>query len=278
MAASEDFSNHQSCSYFVYLSQIFYSMNESELTPKEIRRYQRQMQIREIDQAGQKKLKEASVLVIGAGGLGCPVLQYLAAAGVGTLGVMDDEKVDESNLQRQVLYGSNDLGKHKAIIASKRIREMNDLLTINTLNIKFSRTNALEILNDYDVVVDATDNFESRYLINDACVIKNKPLVYGAIYKFEGQVSVFNHQEGPTLRCLMADPPKREEAVQPEDVGVIGVLPGIIGTIQANEVLKLITGYGPTLSGLLLVFNILGYKAFMGKIKPVPENRNISSL
>ncbi len=253
-------------------------MKSLPLTPKEIRRYQRQMMIPEISQQGQEKLKQARVLVVGAGGLGCPVLQYLAAAGVGTLGIMDDDKVDESNLQRQVLYGSHDLGKHKAIIANERLKELNDLLDINILNIKFSKKNALPVVGEYDIVVDATDNLQSSYLINDACVIQKKPLIYGSIYKFEGQFSVFNYKGGPTLRCLLSEPPGPEEAVQPEDVGVIGVLPGIIGTMQASEVLKMITGYGPVLSGSLLVINIATCESYMTKVDLNPENLNITEI
>ena len=172
------------------------------LSDREKRRYQRHIMLPEIGETGQKKLKQAKVLVIGAGGLGCPVLQYLAAAGVGTIGIVDNDLVQESNLQRQILYGRNDLGKLKAIIAKQRLMELNGLPEYKVLNTYLSKENALGILRDYDIVVDATDNFSSRYLISDACVIMGKPLVFGAIYKFEGQVSVFNYKGGPSLRCL----------------------------------------------------------------------------
>ena len=161
----------------------------------------------EIGAEGQGKLLQAKVLVVGAGGLGCPVLQYLAAAGVGVLGLMDDDVVDESNLQRQVLYGSRDIGKLKAIIAKQRLTESNDLSSYNVLNIRLNKKNVLNVVKDYDIVIDATDNFPSRYLINDACIILNKPMVYGAIYKFQGQVTVFNYKGGPSYRCLHPIPP-----------------------------------------------------------------------
>jgi len=253
-------------------------MTSNILTPKEIRRYQRQMMLPEISSTGQVQLKTSSVLVVGAGGLGCPVLQYLTAAGVGTLGIMDDEKVDESNLQRQVLYGFNDIGKHKAIIAAERLKNSNELLDFKVLNIKLTEKNALQVISDFDIVVDATDNFHSRYLINDVCVMLNKPMVYGSIYKFEGQVSVFNFNGGPTLRCLLQNPPKPHEAIQPDDVGVIGVLPGIIGTMQANEVLKMITGFGNVLSGILWVFNIVTYESYMASFDLNPDNLNITDI
>jgi adenylyltransferase/sulfurtransferase len=258
--------------HFVYLNSNSNPMTSEDLTPKENRRYQRQIMIDEIGVEGQKKLKKAKVLVVGAGGLGCPVLQYLTAAGVGTLGVMDDEKVDESNLQRQVLYGFSDIGKHKAIIAVKRLREANDLIDFRILNIKLTEKNAREVINAYDIVVDATDNFSSRYLINDVCVALGKPMVYGSIYKFEGQVSVFNFSGGPTLRCLLKHPPEPHEAVPPDEVGVIGVLPGVIGTMQANEVLKMIIGFGPVLSGKLWVFNIATYETYIGSFELNPDN------
>ena len=232
----------------------------------------------EIGETGQKKLKQAKVLVIGAGGLGCPVLQYLAAAGVGMIGIVDNDLVQESNLQRQILYGRNDLGKLKAIIAKQRLMELNDLPEYKVLNTYLTQENAMNILRDYDIVVDATDNFSSRYLISDACVILGKPLVFGAIYKFEGQVSVFNYKGGPSLRCLY--PESSEEGIIPDtsEVGVIGVLPGIIGSMQANEVMKIIFEKGKILSGKLWVTDILDHRTYTLKINTKPENLKLEKL
>lgn len=232
----------------------------------------------EIGIEGQEKLLRAKVLVVGAGGLGCPVLQYLAAAGVGILGLMDDDVVDESNLQRQVLYGSGDIGKLKAIVAKQRLTESNDLSSYNILNIKMNKKNVLDVVKDYDIVVDATDNFASRYLINDACIILNKPMVYGSIYKFQGQVTVFNYKGGPSYRCLHPKPPKPHEAALPEEEGVIGVLPGIVGSLQANEVIKIIIQKGEVLSGKLWIQDIFYNKTYSVVIKPKPENFRIKEL
>ena len=253
-------------------------MESNILSSKETRRYKRHIMLPEIGTEGQKKLIKAKVLVVGAGGLGCPALQYLTAAGVGVLGVMDDDVVNESNLQRQLLYGSGDIGKLKAIVAKQRLIESNDLSTYNVLNIKLNRKNVLDVVKDYDIVVDATDNFPSRYLINDACVILNKPMVYGAIYKFQGQVTVFNYKGGPSYRCLHPRPPKPHEAAQPEEEGVIGVLPGIVGSLQANEVIKIIIRKGEVLSGKLWIQDIFYNKAYSVVIKPKPENFRIKEL
>ena len=232
----------------------------------------------EIGTKGQEKLLQAKVLVVGAGGLGCPVLQYLAAAGVGVLGLMDDDIVDESNLQRQVLYGSQDIGKLKAIVAKQKLSKSNDLSSYNVLNIKLNKKNVLDVVKDYDIVVDATDNFPSRYLINDACIILNKPMVYGAIYKFQGQVTVFNYKGGPSYRCFHPISPKPHEVAMPDEEGVIGVLPGIVGSLQANEVIKIIIQKGEVLSGKLWIQDIFYNRSYSAVIKKQPENFQIKEL
>ncbi|ULC58498.1 HesA/MoeB/ThiF family protein [Flaviramulus sp. BrNp1-15] len=220
-------------------------------------RYNRHIILSEIGQKGQDKISKAKVLVIGAGGLGCPVLQYLAAAGVGTLGIIDFDVVELSNLQRQVLFGTSSLGENKAIAAKKRLEDLNDSISIIAYAEKLTYQNALKLFKAYDIIVDGSDNFETRYLVNDASVITNKSLVFGAIYKFEGQVSVFNYNNGPSYRCLFPNPPQKDTVPNCSDIGVLGVLPGIIGSMQANEVLKIILGIGTTLSGKLLCYNAL---------------------
>ena len=220
-------------------------------------RYSRHIILSEIGVIGQDKLTNAKVLVVGAGGLGCPVLQYLAAAGIGTLGIIDFDSVEESNLQRQVLFGSSSLGQNKAIAAKTRLEDLNNTITINAYPYKLDYQNALELFNQYDILVDGSDNFETRYLVNDACIINNKPLVFGAIYKFEGQVSVFNYQNGPSYRCLFPNPAKKDYVPNCSEIGVLGVLPGIIGSMQANEVLKIVLGIGKVLNGKLLCYNAL---------------------
>ena len=253
-------------------------MEPGSLTTQELRRYNRHLMLPEIGTEGQEALKEAKVLVVGAGGLGCPVLQYLAAIGVGKLGIIDFDNVDEENLQRQVLYGLHDLGKLKAIIAKTRLQHLNPLVDYEIINIRMDKENALEIIHQYDIVVDATDNYPTRYLINDACVILKKPMVYGSIFKFEGQLSVFNYKEGPTYRCLYPTIPGKREAPDPSEIGVIGVLPGIIGSFQANEVIKMIIGKGKILSGKLLVINILDPSMYTVNIKKNLENLSITEI
>jgi molybdopterin/thiamine biosynthesis adenylyltransferase len=254
-------------------------MESRILSPREIRQYSKQIMIPEIGQEGQEKLKNAKVLVVGAGGLGCPVLQYLAAAGVGKIGIVEFDKVDESNLQRQVLYGSLDVGKLKAIIAKNRLEHLNSLIEIEIFNLRLDAKNAIGIIKQFDIVVDATDNFEARYIINDACVILDSPMVHGAIFTFEGQVSVFNFNGGPTYRCYNP----QEKGVnyknpKPADVGLMGVLPGITGTIMANEVIKIITGTGTVLSGKLLIFNIHNNNFHTVNIDNIPGNHDIREL
>lgn len=244
-------------------------------------RYNRHIILSEIGQKGQGKLSKAKVLVVGAGGLGCPILQYLAAAGVGTIGIVDFDVVEVSNLQRQILFGSSSLGQNKAAAAKERLSDLNNSITINAYPEKLTFQNAMELFNQHDIIVDGTDNFETRYLINDACILTNKPLVFGAIYKFQGQVSVFNYNNGPTYRCAFPNEPKKNTIPNCSEVGVLGVLPGIIGTMQANEVLKIILGIGNVLSGKLLCYDaplaqstILNVKRNDLEIQKVLLNKN----
>lgn len=228
-----------------------------ELTKEELKRYNRHVILEEVGMIGQEKLKAAKVLVIGAGGLGSPALQYLAAAGVGTIGIIDFDYVDISNLQRQILYTPQDIGKNKANVAAERLKQLNDTIEIIPYPEKLSTSNALGLFNLYDVIVDGSDNFSTRYLVNDAAVLAKKPLVYGSIYKFQGQISVFNYQNGPSYRCLFPEPPAPGTIKNCSEIGVIGVLPGIIGTQQANEALKIMLGTGEVLSGKLLLYDAL---------------------
>jgi molybdopterin/thiamine biosynthesis adenylyltransferase/rhodanese-related sulfurtransferase len=230
-------------------------------------RYNRHIILSEIGQKGQDKLSKAKVLVVGAGGLGCPVLQYLAAAGVGTIGIIDFDVVEKSNLQRQILFGTSSLGRNKATEAKRKLDDLNDSIKIIAYPEKLTFQNAIQLFNQYDVIVDGTDNFETRYLINDACIITNKKLVFGAIYKFQGQVSVFNYNNGPSYRCAFPNKPKKNAIANCSEVGVLGVLPGIIGTMQANEVLKIILGIGDVLSGKLLCYDALSYQTTILNIK-----------
>jgi len=227
------------------------------LSSEEKYRYSRHLLLDGVGVEGQKKLRASKVLVIGAGGLGCPVLQYLTAAGVGTIGIIDFDKIDETNLQRQILFTTNDIGKSKALTAKDKLEANNPFIKIEALDFALTNKNALDIFQKYDLVIDGTDNFSTRYLVNDACLILNKPLIYGAIHKFEGQVSVFNFEGGPNYRCIFPDPPSPGSVPSCSEVGVIGVLPGIIGTQQANEAIKIILGIGNVLSGRLLIYNAL---------------------
>jgi adenylyltransferase/sulfurtransferase len=254
-------------------------MEGSILSPREIRRYNKQIMIPDIGLKGQEKLKKAKVLIIGAGGIGCPVLQYLAAAGVGNIGIAEFDVVDESNLPRQVLYGSEDLGKLKSIIAKNCLEHLNPLLEIEIYNLRCDRSNSLRIFKKYDIIIDATDSYETRYIINDACVILGKPMVHGAIFKYEGTISVFNFNGGATYRCYNPYPENKDyKNPEPPAVGLFGVLPGITGTFMANEVIKIITGTGDILTGKVLLINILTntFKTF--DIKNIPENHDIKSL
>ena len=241
-------------------------------------RYTRQTILRDFGEAGQAKLNKGRVLVVGLGGLGLPVLQYLNAMGVGTLGLMDQDVIELHNLQRQILYSEQDLGKQKLEVVLQKLGEQNSSTNLIPYDSFLTKENALNIIKDYDVIVDATDNFPTRYLINDACVILNKPFVYGALHGFEGHVSVFNHLDGPTYRCLYPNMPSADEVPNCNDNGVLGVVPGIIGTLQALEVIKLLTGIGEVLSGKLLLFNGLDQHVSKIAFKPNPTNKNIKQL
>ncbi len=248
------------------------------MTNEELKRYNRHIILPEIGQEGQEKLRRASVLVVGAGGLGCPVLLYLAAAGVGTIGVVDADVVEETNLQRQVLYTTEDIGLPKVSQAAEKLRKLNPYVEIKTYPVRLDSSNVLDMFGEYEVIIDGSDNFETRYLVNDACVMLNKPLVFGSIFKFEGQVSVFNYQGGPTYRCLYPEPPAEGEVPNCSEIGVIGVLPGMIGTIQANEAIKILTGVGEVLSGKLFMLDALSMKVTTLMFKLVPENGTIREL
>lgn len=239
------------------ITQISTLIDDAELTPNEIERYSRQIIIPEIGIDGQLKLKKSSVLIVGAGGLGSPISMYLAASGVGRIGILDFDNVSFSNLQRQVLYSTNDVGHPKTVLAKQRLNEINPNIKIETYETKLTGGNALEIMKDYDVIADGSDNFATRYLVNDACVLLGKPFVYGSILRFEGQVSFFDPKTGPCYRCLYPEPPGKGDVPSCDEGGVLGVLPGIIGSMQANEVLKYILGNGNLLTGKLLLFNSL---------------------
>lgn len=229
----------------------------TELSNKEKTRYSRHLLLPEVGEAGQLKLKDASVLVIGAGGLGSPVSLYLAAAGVGRLGIVDFDDVDLTNLQRQVLYTVDDVGQHKAEKAREKLSSINPEIKVESHHIRLNAANVLDILRPYDIIVDGTDNFTTRYLINDACVILKKPNVYGAIFRFEGQVSIFCAPNGPCYRCMFPTPPPPEAVPNCAEGGVLGVLAGAIGTLQATEAIKLILGTGESLIGKILLYNAL---------------------
>lgn len=254
-------------------------MENEFLTPREKRRYAKQIMISDIGIAGQEKIKSAKVLVVGAGGLGCSVLQYLTVAGTGKIGIAEFDKVDESNLQRQVLYGSDDVGKLKSVIAKNRLELLNTLVEFEIFNLRIDRSNSLRLFKNFDVIVDATDNYETRYSINDSCVILNKPMVHGSIYRYEGMVSVFNYKGGSTYRCYNpAATSGNYNNPEPAQVGLFGVLPGIAGTLMANEVIKIITGSGEVLSGKVLFFNILNNSFRTVRLNNIPENHDPGHL
>src|SRR5467141_5106432 len=241
------------------------------LSPSEIKRYSRHLILPEVGMAGQLKLKQSSALIIGAGGLGVPLTQYLGAAGVGRLGIVDFDVIDETNLQRQVLYGTKDVGRKKIEVAKERVAQINPNVDVQTYETRLTSDNALEILKDYDVVIDGPDNFPTRYLVNDATVLLNKPNVYGSIFRFEGQASVFHAAKGPCYRCLYAEPPPPGLVPSCAEGGVLGVLPGIVGSIQAMETIKLILGRGDNLVGRLLLFDALGMKFRELKLRKNPN-------
>ncbi len=227
------------------------------LRPDQYDRYRRHLILPELGPEGQRALLDSRVLLVGAGGLGCPLSQYLAAAGVGALGLVDCDVVDASNLQRQVLYGTADVGRPKVDVAAERIRALNPDVTVETHPVKLDSSNAMEILGAYDVVVDGTDNFPTRYLTNDACVLLGKPNVHGSIFRFDGQATVFDARHGPCYRCLYPEPPPPGAVPSCAEGGVLGVLPGLIAIIQATETVKLVTGIGDPLYGRLLRYDAL---------------------
>jgi sulfur-carrier protein adenylyltransferase/sulfurtransferase len=241
------------------------------LSKEEILRYSRHLIMPEVGMEGQLKLKQAKVLCIGTGGLGAPVGLYLAAAGVGRIGLVDFDAVDSTNLQRQILFSTQDVGRPKIEAASERLHGLNPDIQIDPIEARLTSENALEILKDYDVVVDGTDNFPTRYLVNDACVLLGKPNVYGSIFRFEGQVTIFGHPGGPCYRCLYPEPPPPGLVPSCAEGGVLGVLPGIVGAIQAAEALKLILGKGEPLIGRLLLFDALAMRFRELKLRKNPE-------
>ena len=228
-----------------------------DLTVDEVRRYSRHLIIPDVGKTGQRRLKNAKVLVVGAGGLGSPALLYLAAAGVGTLGVIDFDVVDESNLQRQIIHGQSDIGRPKAVSAMESIREVNPLVNVVLHEERLDSDNAMQIFEPYDLIVDGTDNFATRYLVNDACVLLGKPYVWGSIYRFDGQASVFWAEHGPCYRCLYPEPPPPGMVPSCAEGGVLGVLCASIGSIQVNEAIKLIVGIGEPLVGRLMIYDAL---------------------
>jgi sulfur-carrier protein adenylyltransferase/sulfurtransferase len=245
--------------------------DEVTLSPSEIQRYSRHLILPEVGMEGQRRLKAASVLMVGAGGLGSPLALYLAAAGVGRLGIVDFDVVDNSNLQRQLLHGTKDVGRTKLASARDRIADVNPNVEVVGYETALSSANALDIIREYDVIVDGTDNFPTRYLVNDACALAGKPNVYGSIFRFEGQASVFDATRGPCYRCLYPEPPPPGLVPSCAEGGVLGVLPGIVGTIQAMETIKLILGIGDSLVGRLVLFDALGLKFRELKLRKDPD-------
>ncbi|MFB2935961.1 molybdopterin-synthase adenylyltransferase MoeB [Aerosakkonemataceae cyanobacterium BLCC-F154] len=254
------------------------NLDQVQLSKEEYERYSRHLILPEVGLEGQKRLKAASVLCIGTGGLGSPLLLYLAAAGIGRLGIVDFDIVDSSNLQRQVIHGTSWVGKPKIESAKNRILEINPNCQVDLYETRISAENALDIVEPYDIVVDGTDNFPTRYLVNDACVLLNKPNVYGSIFRFEGQATVFNYEGGPNYRDLYPEPPPPGMVPSCAEGGVLGILPGIIGVIQATETIKIIIGKGTTLNGRLLLFNALEMKFRELKLRPNPIRPVIEKL
>lgn len=250
---------------------FFYLRGMSILSDSEKSRYHRHIILEEVGESGQEKIKMARILVVGAGGLGCPAIQYLTATGIGHLTIMDDDVVDISNLQRQVFYGVKDLGKHKAIVATALMKAMNHTVDIEQVVIRASYNNALDIVAKHDLVLDCTDNFQARYVLSDACVLNNKPLVHASVYKIQGQLSVFNYQGGPSYRCLFPQP-ENENLEQSPLLGIYSILPGIMGLMQANEALKIILGTGQVMSGQMLIYSVMSQQFNFLRIKKNPNN------
>jgi molybdopterin/thiamine biosynthesis adenylyltransferase/rhodanese-related sulfurtransferase len=254
------------------------NLDEVQLSKDDYERYSRHLILPEVGLEGQKRLKAASVLCIGTGGLGAPLLLYLAAAGIGRIGIVDFDIVDTSNLQRQVIHGTSWVGKPKIESAKNRIHEINPHCQVDLYETRLSSENALDIIKPYDIVVDGTDNFPTRYLVNDACVLLDKPNVYGSIFRFEGQATVFNYEGGPNYRDLYPEPPPPGMVPSCAEGGVLGILPGIIGLIQATETIKIILGKGETLSGRLMLYDALNMKFRELKLRPNPVRPVIEKL
>lgn len=254
------------------------NLDTIQLTKEEYERYSRHLILPEVGLEGQKKLKAASVLCVGTGGLGSPLLLYLAAAGIGRIGIVDFDVVDHSNLQRQVIHGTAWVGKPKIESAKNRILEINPYCQVDLYEVRLSSENVMDIFKPYDIVVDGTDNFPTRYLVNDACVLLDKPNVYGSIFRFEGQATVFNYEGGPNYRDLYPEPPPPGLVPSCAEGGVLGILPGIIGVIQATETVKIILGEGRTLSGRLLLYNALEMTFRELKLRPNPVRPVIEKL
>ena len=256
----------------------------AELSVDEVRRYSRHLIIPDVGMAGQKRLKNAKVLCVGAGGLGSPSLMYLAAAGVGTLGILEFDTVDESNLQRQIIHGQSDVGRSKAQSAADSVAEINPYVQINIHEERLDSSNVMELFSQYDLIVDGTDNFATRYLVNDACVLLNKPYVWGSIYRFDGQASVFWSEHGPCYRCLYPEPPPPGMVPSCAEGGVLGVLCASIGSIQVNEAIKVLTGIGEPLVGSLMVYDALEMTYRKIKVRKDPncaicgENPTVTEL
>ena len=243
-------------------------------------RYNRQILLKEFGESAQQKLSEAKVLVIGAGGLGCPALQYLVAAGIGTIGIVDDDIVALTNLDRQPLYTMNDIGMSKAEVAAQRLQQLNPDIDLLVYNERLTTSNTVEIFTGFDIIIDGTDNFATRYLVNDACVLLGKSLVYGSVSRFEGQVAVFNVQQSEknlsaNYRDIFPEPPRENEVLNCAEAGVLGVLPGIIGSMQASETIKLITGIGKPLINTLLIYNALNNQSYEILIEAKPTTRSL---
>ncbi len=241
------------------------------------KRYSRHISLKEFGKRGQEALLKAKVLVVGAGGLGCPALQYLAAAGIGCIGIVDDDVVDMSNLQRQILYGAEDVGLAKVEVAAKKIKQINPEVQVDVYRLRLNNQNALSVIQKYDLVLDGSDNFETRYMVNDACVILNKVMVFGSVLRFEGQVAVFNKMDETSgiktnYRDLFAEPNQQSNFLSCEENGVLGVLPGIIGTMQAAEVIKIISGVGKPLINKILHFNLLNNGFYEFELSPDLQN------
>ena len=250
----------------------------TELNEGEVEQYRRHLSLQDFGLESQIKLKNSSVLVIGAGGLGCPVLQYLVAAGVGKIGIVDNDVIESSNLQRQILFDHDDIGSPKAKVAAAKLTRLNPFIKIHPIIERLKKENAEFLFDGYDLIVDGTDNFSSRYLINDACILFEKPLIHGSIHLFEGMVSVFNFQGGPTYRCLFPEQPDSSSIPSCAEAGVLGVLPGIIGCMQAMEAIKVITGRGQPLSGKILSYNSLSNSTRIINLQALPQSREIKEL